>query len=47
MGFIAYIIAFLFFTYIWWRILGKMGYWGLMRWPIHQDLELLRKHARK
>lgn len=26
MGVLAYLVGFLFFTYCWWRIVGKMGF---------------------
>jgi hypothetical protein len=68
MTFIAYLLAFVFFNYVWWLILGKMGfsdwvrlglvaviwipgvgllfelvYLGFFEWPIHEDLEAMRK----
>jgi hypothetical protein len=69
---IGLLAGFAFFIYIWWRILGKMGYFGWYRvgllvltvvpgigipasllylaffqWPVHEDLELLRKRVRR
>jgi hypothetical protein len=69
---IGLLATFAFFGYVWWRILGKMGYFGWYRvglllvtfvpgvgipagllylgffqWPVHEDLELLRKRVRR